>query len=112
SVVVVVRYFSTEGSVEHLDLGDAHCPPAVSARLENGLFGIFIVFVFNFTDDLFEYVFHRDQPCSAAMLVNHDRKMVTAASEIAQKNAQFLGFRDEDGGAYERPQIQLGIGDG
>src|SRR5690606_24914109 len=111
-VVVVVGQVRAEGLVEDVDLGDAHGTPAVLARLKDGLFGILVVFVFDFADDLFENVFHGDEACSTAVFVDDDGQVVAAAAEVAQQHIKAFGFRHEDCGAYQGPQVELGVVDG
>src|SRR5690606_31297871 len=98
--------------IEDFDLRDTHGPPAVVAGLEDGFLGVLVVFVFDLADDLFQYVFHSHEPGRAAVFVNDNGKVITAAAELAQQDIKPLGFGDEYGGAHERPQVQLRVGDG
>src|SRR5690606_32851640 len=101
-----------EGLVEDLDFGNAHRPPAVRAGLEDGFFGVLVVFVFDFSDDLFEDVFHGDETRGTAVLVDHHRQVVATASEVAQQDVEPLGFGNENRRPHEWAQIKLRVGDG
>src|SRR5690606_31312721 len=111
SVVIVVWYRGIEGPVENLYLGCPDCPPAVAAGLENGLFGVLVVFVFDVADNLFKNVFHGDKAGRSAMFVDDDGQMVTAAAEVVQQHVQALCFWNEYGRAYKGTQVDRWIGD-
>src|SRR5690606_652148 len=111
-VVVVVGQFSVEAAVENVYFGNAHGTPAVGAGLENGFLGVFIVFVFDVANNLFEHIFHGYQAGYAAMLVHHDGQVIAAATKFVQQHIQAFGFGNEHGGPYQRAQVYGRVGNG
>src|SRR5690606_39183830 len=87
-VVVVIGQVGVEAAVENIDFGNAHGPPAVGAGLEDGLFGIFVVFVLDVAHNLFEHVFHGYQARYPAMLVHHNGQVIAAAAKVVKQHIQ------------------------
>src|SRR5690554_5805900 len=99
-------------AIESADVGNAHCTPAVAACLEDGFFFVFIVFVFDVADDLFQHVFHGDETRCAAVFINHDSQVVATATEVMQQDVKPLGFGNEHSRTNQRTNAYGRVGDG
>src|SRR5699024_3488167 len=93
SVVVVVGYSRGEVSVKLLDSRCPRSSPAIIASLEYGFLLFLVVFVFDISNDLLQYIFHGYQACGAAMLIDYDGKMVATDSKVVQEHIKMLGLR-------------------
>src|SRR5699024_299597 len=85
-VVVALWQCNVKLSVEIFYGGNAHGPPTVVARLEDGLGFVFVELVLDIAHNLFQHVFHGDQAGRATMFVDHDGEMVAAAAEVVQQD--------------------------
>ena len=110
-VVVAFGDLGAECCVEVLDLGRRQDTPRVGPVGEYRRLAPDVVLVLNRANDLLKDIFERDQSGDAAVLVDHDRKMVAVDAELLQKHVQALGLRDEDGRPHEIAQRQRGADD-
>ena len=104
-VEMLARERGAEEFVEGIDVGQRAHPPMQGFGLDDHVGRIVvIVFVFDFTDDLFEHVFDGEQAGDAAVFVDHEREVIAVAAKFAQQHIQPLGFGDEDRRAQHRAQ--------
>ena len=50
--------------------------------LADGVFFLNIMLIFNFTDNLFQYILDRDHAGHTAIFVNHDGHVITAGAKV------------------------------
>jgi hypothetical protein len=61
-----------------------------------------VMFVTDFPDDFFENVLERDDPCGAAVLVDHHCKMGAGPTQISKHIRKITALGQLEHGAYQR----------
>src|SRR5699024_821939 len=82
-VVIVVGQMCSETAVKPVYIGYAHGTPAITSSLKYCFFFVLIVFVFYFTYDLLENVFHSHQARCAAIFIDNYCHMVSTTTEVS-----------------------------
>ena len=66
-----------------------------------------VEFIVDLADDLLNRILDGDEPRHTTVLIDHDRHMIPAATELPQQHVDTLGLGYDDDGSHELADVEL-----